>query len=361
MFKYISNIPKKTGLLAPKPFAFVNSYFQGFATSSQYSKPPVKVAVTGAAGNIGYALVFRIASGELLGKDQPVIINLLDLPNAQNALNGVAMELQDGAFPLLAGINSTDSFTTGFKDIDYALLVGAKPRGPGMERGDLLKDNGKIFIEQGKAINDNAKRSVKVLVVGNPANTNALIAAHHAKDIPKANFTAMTRLDHNRALTQLAIKTGSHVSDIEKLAIWGNHSPTMVPDLTNASVKGKKATELVDNEWVNKTFIPIVQQRGAAIIAARKLSSAASAANAALDHVRDWVHGTHGHWTSMAIPSDGSYGVKAGLVFSYPVTVENGVYKIVKGLTITPEIQKRIDVTTEELLSERKAVEHLLN
>jgi len=362
MFKSISNLTKKSNLLAPKPFGFVNSYFQGFGTSSgKYSKPPVKVAVTGAAGNIGYALVFRIASGEMLGKDQPVILNLIDLPNAQNALNGVSMELYDCAFPLLAGVNSTDNFATGFKDIDYALLVGAKPRGPGMERGDLLKDNAKIFIEQGKAINDNSKRNVKVLVVGNPANTNAMITATYAKDIPKENFTAMTRLDHNRALTQLATKTGSHVSEIEKLIIWGNHSPTMVPDVTNTTVKGKKASEFVDNEWVSKTFIPTVQQRGAAIIAARKLSSAASAANAAIDHVRDWVHGTKGHWTSMGVPSDGTYGIKPGVVFSYPVTIENGTYKIVKGLTITPETQKRIDVTNEELWSERKAIENLLH
>jgi len=247
------------------------------------------------------------------------------------------MELADCAFPTLAGLTVTESFSTGFKDIDYAMLVGAKPRGPGMERGDLLKENAKIFIEQGKALNDHAKRSVKVLVVGNPANTNAMITQTFAKDIPKENFSAMTRLDHNRALYQLAQKTGSHVNDIEKLAIWGNHSPTMYADVTHATVNGKKATDLVDNDWINKTFIPTVQQRGAAVINLRKLSSAASAANAALEHIRDWVSGSNGKWLSMGVPSDGSYGVEPGLIFSYPVTIEGGKYKIVQGLKITPE------------------------
>jgi malate dehydrogenase len=240
------------------------------------------------------------------------------------------------------------------------MLVGAKPRGPGMERGDLLKDNAKIFIETGKALNDHAKRTCKILVVGNPANTNALIASTFAKDIPKENFTAMTRLDHNRALYQLANKLNCHVNDVEKMAIWGNHSPTMYADVTHASANGKKVTDSVDSEWINKTFIPTVQQRGAAVIAARKLSSAASAANAAIDHVRDWVHGTKGKWQSMGVLSDGSYGIKEGVVFSYPVTIENGKYKIVQGLKVTPESQKRLDVTNDELWSERKAIESLL-
>jgi len=270
------------------------------------------------------------------------------------------MELQDCAFPLLAGVNCTDSFAVGFKDLDYGMLVGAKPRGPGMERGDLLKDNAKIFIEQGKALNDHAKRTVKVLVVGNPANTNCLIASTFAKDLPKENFTAMTRLDHNRALYQLANKTNTHINDIEKLCIWGNHSPTMYADVTHASANGKKVTDLVDNDWINKTFIPTVQQRGAAVINARKLSSAASAANAAMDHVRDWVHGTKGKWQSMGVPSDGSYGIKQGVVFSYPVTIEGGKYKIVQGLKISPEGQKRLDITSDELWGERKAIEALL-
>jgi len=359
MFKSLANLSKKGKIFNTQPFAVANAY--NFGSSKYYSKPPVRVAVTGAAGNIGYAIVFRIASGEMLGKDQPVILNLIEIPQAQNALSGVAMELQDCAFPLLAGVNCTSSFAEGFKDLDYGMLVGAKPRGPGMERGDLLKDNAKIFIEQGKALNDHAKRTVKVLVVGNPANTNALIASTFAKDLPKESFTAMTRLDHNRALYQLAAKTGVHINDIEKLCIWGNHSPTMYSDITHATVKGKKATELVDNDWINKTFIPTVQQRGAAVIAARKLSSAASAANAAIDHVRDWVHGTKGKWQSMGIPSDGSYGIKQGVVFSYPVTIEGGKYTIVKGLTVTPESQKRLDITHEELLGERKAIESLLH
>jgi len=335
-----------------------NAYFRSFGSS--YAKPPVKVSITGVTGNIGYALVFRIASGEMLGKDQPVHLNLIDLPQQQNALTGVAMELQDCAFPLLAGITKTDSFAVGFKDSDYALLVGARPRGPGMERGDLLKENAKIFIDTGKAINDNAKRNIKVLVVGNPANTNALITATFAKDIPKENFTAMTRLDHNRAAFQLAEKCGVHVSEIEKLAIWGNHSPTMYPDITNTTARGKRVTDLVDSEWNNKYFIPTVQQRGAAVINLRRLSSAASAANAAIDHMRDWVYGTNGQWTSMGVQSDGSYGIKEGVCFSYPVTIANGKYTIVQGLKITPESQARIDTTNNELWSERKAIESML-
>jgi len=270
------------------------------------------------------------------------------------------MELSDCAFPLLQGIVTTDSMSVGFKDIDYGFLIGAKPRGPGMERGDLLKDNAKIFIEQGKALNDNAKRTVKVLVVGNPANTNALIAGHYAKDLPKTSFTAMTRLDHNRALTQLASKVHCSLADIKQLCIWGNHSPTMYSDVNHATVKGKKVMDLVDQAWIDNEFIPTVQQRGAAVIKARKLSSAASAGNAAIDHIRDWVNGTNGEWASMGIPSDGSYGIPKGLVFSYPVTIKGGQYHIVQGLKISPEAQKRLDTTKEELLQERAAIEHLL-
>jgi malate dehydrogenase len=323
-------------------------------------KPPVRVAVTGAAGNIGYSLVFRIASGQMLGEDQPVILHLIDIPQAQEALKGVSMELFDCAFPTLQDVVCTSNASVGFKDVNYVLLVGAKPRGPGMERADLLKDNGKIFIDTGKAINDNANRNVKVLTVGNPANTNCMIAAHYAKDLPKENFTAMTRLDHDRSLYQLAAKTNVHLFDIENFAIWGNHSPTMYPDITHALVKGKPALSLVDQKWVNDEFIPVVQQRGAAIIKARKLSSAASAANAAIAHIRDWVKGSRG-WTSMAIPSDGSYGIPKGIVFSFPVICKDGKYEIVKGLKVDAESQKRLNVTTEELVSERKAVENLLN
>jgi len=331
-----------------------------YSFSHGHHKAPVRIAVTGAAGNIGYATVFRIANGDVLGKDQPVILHLIDVPQGQDALKGVKMELDDCAFPTLAGVVCTDSLTTGFKDVDYAFLIGAKPRGPGMERGDLLKDNAKIFIEQGKAINDNSKRSVKVLVVGNPANTNALIAGHYAKDLPKTAFTAMTRLDHNRALSQLVTKTGCQLHDIKNLCIWGNHSPTMYSDINHCTIKGKRALDLVDQKWVDTEFIPVVQQRGAAIIKARKLSSAASAGNAAIDHMRDWAHGTNGEWTSMGILSDGSYGVPKGIVFSYPVTIKNGQYQIVQGLKISPEAQKRLDITRDELLSERAAIENLL-
>jgi malate dehydrogenase len=334
MFKSLIRLSNKT-IFSPVSY---NAF-------SANHKAPVRVTVTGAAGNIGYATVFRIANGDMLGKDQPVILQLFDLPAARGALDGVAMELYDCAFPLLHSVVCSDQFSVGFKDTDYALLVGAKPRGPGMERGDLLKDNGKIFIETGKAINDHSSRNVKVVVVGNPANTNCLIAAHYAKDIPKENFTAMTRLDHNRALAQLALKTNSTVNDIEKLCIWGNHSPTMYPDVHHVTVKGKNATELVDNNWVNNEFIPTVQQRGAAIIKARKLSSAASAGSSAIDHIRDWVLGTNGKWTSMAIPSDGSYGIAPGVIYSYPVTCQNGKYSIVKGLKINEESQKRLKVT----------------
>jgi len=352
MFKSLLRLSNKVSSFAPVSY-------NAFASTSSH-KNPVRVTVTGAAGNIGYATVFRIANGDLLGKDQPVIIQLFDVPAARGALDGVAMELYDCAFPLLHSVVCSDQYSEGFKDTNYALLIGAKPRGPGMERGDLLKDNGKIFIDTGRAINDHSSRDVKVIVVGNPANTNCLIAAHHAKDLPKENFTAMTRLDHNRALYQLAAKTGVHVEQVEKLCIWGNHSPTMYPDIHYATVNGKKAPEQVDNNWVDKDFIPTVQQRGAAIIKARKLSSAASAGSSAIDHIRDWVLGTKGKWTSMAVPSDGSYGVEPGLIFSYPVTTENGKYKIVQGLTLNDEQKKRLQITKDELLSERKAVEEML-
>ncbi|CAD8117338.1 unnamed protein product [Paramecium sonneborni] len=325
----------------------------------QSQKPPVRVAITGAAGQIGYSLIFRVASGEMLGPDQPVILHLIDLPFAMAALNGVVMEIQDCAFPLVQGIVATDNQAVGFKDVNYALLVGAKPRGPGMERGDLLKDNGKIFTETGKYINDNASRDIKVVVVGNPCNTNCLILANQIKDIPKENFTAMTRLDHNRAQHQLADKLGVHSTDIRKIAIFGNHSPTMVPYIDQMTAKNHKAT--VDQQWVTQTFIPTVQQRGAEIIKARKLSSAASAGNAAMNHITTWVNGTaEGDYTSMAIPSDGSYGVPKGLIFSFPVTVKNGKYSIVQGLPISPFYQGLLDKTIKELVDERSAVDHLL-
>lgn len=343
-----------------------NSYFTPYSNAlsnsfASYNKAPARIVLTGAAGQIGYGMAFRIANGDVLGKDQPVILHLIDIPQAKDALSGVAMELADCAFPLLQDVVCTDSLSVGFKDATHAFMVGAKPRSPGMERGDLLKDNGKIFIDQGKAINDNAARNIKVLVVGNPANTNCLILSHYAKDIPKENFTAMTRLDHNRALFQLADKTNTHIDNISNLAIWGNHSPTMYPDLHHCKVNGKPAMDLVDQQWIDKDFIPTVQQRGAAILKARKLSSAASAGNAAIDHIRDWEKGTNGAWTSMGVHSDGSYGIAPGLVFSYPVTIENGKYNIVQGLNISPEAQRRLDITKEELIQERSAIENLLN
>lgn len=296
-----------------------------------------------------------------MGPNQRIILHLLDLPQAQNALKGVQAELHDCAFPLLDDIVITDSQSVAFKDIDYAFLIGAKPRGPGMERSDLLKDNGKIFVETGKAMNDNAKRDCKTIVVGNPANTNALILAHNCPGIPRENFTAMTRLDHNRALTQLALKTGSKVTDIHQLAIWGNHSPTMYPDIRNTTVSGKKATSLVDQKWINDEFTPRVQKRGAEIIELRKSSSAASAGNAAVDHMRDWVLGSN-EWQSIAYYSDGkTYGVPEGLMFSFPCTTANGKYKVVTGLNLDDEQSvARIKKTTEELLGEKKEVEHLL-
>ena len=326
-------------------------------------KTPVRVAVTGAAGQIGYALLFRIASGEMLGKDQPVILQLLELPleKAQAALKGVIMELEDCAFPLLAGVVGTDDPEVAFKDVDVALLVGARPRGPGMERKDLLLENAKIFTAQGAALNKVASRNVKVLVVGNPANTNAYIAMKSAPDLPSKNFTAMLRLDHNRALSQLANKAGVAVGDIEKLVVWGNHSPTMYPDYRFATVNGQSLKDKIgDADWNANTFIPQVGKRGAAIIEARGLSSAASAANAAIDHVRDWVLGSNGKWVTMGIPSDGSYGIPEGVMFGFAVTTENGEYTMVRDLPVDDFSQKAIDKTLAELEEERSGVAHLL-
>ena len=323
-------------------------------------KAPVRVLVTGAAGQIGYALLFRIAAGDMLGKDQPVILHLLEITPALPALNGVAMELNDCAFPLLAGIVCTDDVNVAAKDVDYALLVGARPRGAGMERKDLLEANGAIFSPQGKALNAHAKRSVKVLVVGNPANTNSLIAQQNAPDLDPNCFTAMVRLDHNRALSQLAEKTGAHTTDVKKMIIWGNHSSTQYPDIHHATVKGKAALSLVDQAWYEKEFIPTVQQRGAAVIKARGSSSAASAANAAIDHMRTWALGTDdGDWASMGIPSDGSYGIAPGVIYGYPVTCKNGKFAIVQGLEINAFSRARMDATDKELREERAGVEHL--
>jgi malate dehydrogenase len=324
-------------------------------------KTPVRVTITGAAGQIGYQLAFRIASGQMLGPDQPVILQMLEIPPALPALQGVMMELDDCAFSTLAGLVGTDDPNVAFKDSDYALLVGARPRGPGMERKDLLEANAAIFSVQGKAMNDHAGRDIRVLVVGNPANTNALIASSNAPNIPDGNFTAMTRLDHNRAMAQLATKTGNHVNDITCMTIWGNHSATQYPDVSNASVSGSKATDLVDQNWLAEEFIPVVQQRGAAIIKARGASSAASAASAAIDHMRDWALGTpDGDWVSMAIPADGSYGIEPGIIYSYPVRCSGGQYEIVQGLSIDDFSRERMDATETELREERAAVEELL-
>jgi malate dehydrogenase len=322
---------------------------------------PARIAITGAAGQIGYQLAFRIASGQLLGPDQPVILQLLEIPPALGALKGVEMELSDCAFETLEGIVATDDPAVAFRDVDYALLVGAKPRGPGMERKDLLMENAKIFSVQGKALNENASRKVKVLVVGNPANTNALIAMSNAPDLDHARFTAMTRLDHNRAISQLAAKTGAQVRDIRRMTIWGNHSATQYPDISFATVGGKPAPSLVDQAWLTGDFIPTVQQRGAAIIKARGASSAASAASAAIDHVRDWALGTpDGDWVSMAVPSDGSYGIAEGVIYSFPVTCANGRYEIVQGLEISDFSRERMKATEAELLEERDGVRDLL-
>ncbi len=324
-------------------------------------KAPVNVAITGAAGQIGYALAFRAAAGALLGRDTPVNLHLLEITPALPGLNGVVMELNDCAFPTLNKVVATDDAQVAFKDCQVALLVGARPRGPGMERKDLLLANAQIFSAQGKALNAVAHGDVKVLVVGNPANTNALIARANAPRLSARNFTAMTRLDHNRALSQLAEKTGSHVNDIRRMTIWGNHSATQYPDLSHAVVNGKSAKTLVTQEWIEQSFIPVVQQRGAAVIKARGSSSAASAASAAIDHVHTWVHGTEeGNWVSMAVPADGSYGIPAGVIYSYPVTVRNGDYQIVQGLSVDDFSRKRMDATHAELLEERDGVKTLL-
>ena len=325
-------------------------------------KQPLRVAVTGAAGNISYAMLFRIASGEMLGKDQPVILQLLEITPALDALKGVVMELEDCAFPLLADIVQTDDATVAFKDVDYALLVGARPRGPGMERKDLLEANAAIFSAQGKALNEVASRDVKVLVVGNPANTNALIAQRNAPDLDPRNFTAMTRLDHNRAMAQLAEKTDSTVNDIKNMTIWGNHSSTQYPDLTSATVNGKPALDLVDREWYEATYIPEVQQRGAAIIKARGASSAASAANAAIAHMRTWALGSdENDWVSMGVYSNGEYGIAEGLIYSFPVTCKNGDWSIVDGVDVSSDFSKeKMAATEQELSEERDAVAHLL-
>ena len=327
------------------------------------SKKPVRVAVTGAAGQIGYALLFRIASGEMLGKDQPVILQLLEVPvdKAQEALKGVMMELEDCAFPLLAGMEAHSDPMSAFKDTDYALLVGARPRGPGMERADLLAANAQIFTAQGKALNAVASRNVRVLVVGNPANTNAYIAMKSAPDLPRKNFTAMLRLDHNRALSQLAAKTGKPVASIQKLAVWGNHSPTMYADYRFATIAGASVKDMINDQvWNAETFLPTVGKRGAAIIAARGVSSAASAANAAIDHMRDWALGTTGGWVTMGVASNGDYGIPKDVMFGYPVTCEGGEYKLVEGLPIDAFSQSCIDKTLAELLGEQDGVKHLL-
>ena len=327
----------------------------------QKSKTPVRVAITGAAGQIGYQLAFRIASGQLFGTEQPIILQLLEITPALGALNGVAMELDDCAFDTLHGIVVSDDARAAFRDVNYALLVGARPRGPGMERKDLLLENAKIFSAQGKALNEVADRNAKILVVGNPANTNALIARENAKDLDPRNFTAMTRLDHNRAKAQLAAKTQTHVSDIHGVTIWGNHSATQFPDLAHATVKGKPALESVSQQWYREEFIPTVQQRGAAIIKARGASSAASAASAAIDHVRDWALGTDGEdWVSMAVASDGSYGIPEGVVFSYPVRCVRGDYRIVQGLSLDDFARAKLAATDQELREERAGVADLL-
>jgi malate dehydrogenase len=324
-------------------------------------KTPVRVAITGAAGQISYSLIFRVAAGDMLGMDQPVILQLLEIPPAMKALEGVVMELNDCAFPLVAGIVATDDPNLAFKDVDFALLVGSRPRGPGMERSDLLKANGAIFTVQGKALNDHASRNVKVLVVGNPANTNALIAMKNAPDLNPRNFTSMMRLDHNRAMSQIATKTGSHSSQVEKMVVWGNHSSTQFPDISYATLEGTAVKDKVDNEWYVQYFIPTVQQRGAAIIKARGASSAASAASAAIDHMRDWTLGSNGRWVSMGVFSGGnSYGINEELMYAFPITCENGEWKEVKGLPVSDFARKMMTATEQELLSEKEAIADLL-
>lgn len=324
-------------------------------------KTPVRVAITGAAGQISYSIIFRIASGDMLGKDQPVILQLLEIPPAMDALKGVVMELNDCAFPLVSGVIATDDPNVAFKDTDYAVLVGARPRGPGMERSDLLKANAAIFSVQGKALNDHASRDVKVLVVGNPANTNALITLKNAPDLNPRNFTAMMRLDHNRALSQLAEKTNSHTTKIEKMVVWGNHSTTQYPDISYATVEGVPAKSKLDDAWYVNEFIPTVQQRGAAVIKARGASSAASAASAAVDHMRDWALGTNGKWVSMGVYSAGnSYGIDEDIIFSFPIVCENGEWKEISGLEVSDFSRERLTVTQNELLDEKAAIADLL-
>ena len=327
-------------------------------------KRPTRVAVTGAAGQIGYSLLFRIASGEMLGKDQPVVLQLLEIPDekAQKALKGVMMELEDCAFPLLQDMIPTADAKVAFKDVEVALLVGARPRGPGMERKDLLEANGKIFAPQGQALSEGASRDVKVLIVGNPANTNCLIAMKNAPQLKASNFTAMMRLDHNRALSQVAQKVKKPVGSVRKMTVWGNHSSTQYPDLFNAEVDGQKVWPMINDQgWLEKDFIPTIQKRGAAIIDARGLSSAASAANAAIDHIRDWVHGTPaGDWVSMGLPSDGSYGIPEGIIYGYPATCRDGRYQIVQGLELSDWSKARMQATLKELQEERDSIKHLL-
>jgi malate dehydrogenase len=324
-------------------------------------KKPVTVTITGAAGNIGYALAFRVASGQMLGADQPINLHLLEIPAASAAVHGVVMELNDCAFPTLNKVTASSDAAVAFKDCNFAMLVGARPRGPGMERKDLLLENAKIFSAQGKALDAVASRDVRVLVVGNPANTNSLIAQRNAPSLPPNRFTAMTRLDHNRGVAQLAEKSGAPSADIQKIIIWGNHSATQYPDLHHATVAGKPALSVVDANWFKDTYIPTVQQRGAAIIKARGTSSAASAAAAALDHIHDWMHGTApGDWVSMAVPSDGSYGIPEGVIYSYPVTCNNGEYRIVQGLSINDFSRDKMQATHRELLEEREGVKDLI-
>lgn len=324
-------------------------------------KAPVRVAITGAAGQIGYALIFRVAAGDMLGPEQPVILQLLEVPQALGALQGVAMELDDCAFPLLRGVVATDQPEQAFANADYAILVGAKPRGAGMERKDLLQDNARIFSVQGRALNAAANRRVRVLVVGNPANTNCLIASRNAPDLDPRGFSAMMRLDHNRALSQLAARTGAHVNDVRRMIVWGNHSSTQYPDIHHATVRGRPALELVEADWMKAQFIPTVQQRGSAIIKARGASSAASAANAAIDQIRTWVMGTpENDWVSMAVVSDGSYGIETGIFYSFPVTCRNGEYRVVADLAINEFSRERMRATEKELLEEQEAIRGLL-
>ena len=324
-------------------------------------KAPIRVAITGAAGQIGYSMLFRIANGDMLGREQPIILQLLDIPQAQQMLRGVAMELEDCAFPSLQQVICTDDPRVAFRDAEVVLLVGARPRSKGMERKDLLEANGAIFTVQGRAMNDVAARDIKVLVVGNPANTNALIAMNSAPDLPRANFTSMMRLDHNRAISQLAARTGKAVTDIEKMVVWGNHSPTMYPDIRFATIAGQNAVAVVnDQAWYRDTFMPTVGKRGAAIIEARGLSSAASAANAAIDHIRNWTLGSNGQWVTMGICSDGSYGIPEGMIYGFPCLCANGNYEMIKGLEIDAYSRERMDFTLKELNEERDAIKHLL-